>query len=98
MMKAGALAVEARLPSMHRTRRGVVDGGLMSYGPDVSDLHRRSAVYVDKIVKGAKVGDLPGERPTTGKRSSLRKISVELEKGRPTSMSEAGRTIRTALN
>jgi putative ABC transport system substrate-binding protein len=58
------LAMEARLPSMHRARRGVLDGGLMSYGPDASDLYRRSALYVDKIVKGAKPGDLPLEFPT----------------------------------
>jgi putative ABC transport system substrate-binding protein len=59
------LALEARLPSMHRGgRRAVVDGGLMSYAPDVSDLYRRSAAYVDKIVKGAKPGDLALEFPT----------------------------------
>jgi putative ABC transport system substrate-binding protein len=49
---------------MYEEVRFVEDGGLMSYGPSVSDLFRRSAVYVDKIIKGAKPADLPVEQPT----------------------------------
>ena len=49
---------------MYEEVRFVEDGGLMSYGPSVSDLFRRSAVYVHKIIKGAKPADLPVEQPT----------------------------------
>jgi putative ABC transport system substrate-binding protein len=54
-----------RLPTIyHQSEFVVVSGGLMSYGPDFRDLFRRSATYVDKILKGAKPGDLPVQRPT----------------------------------
>src|SRR5581483_5779191 len=53
-----------RLPAMFETPELVRTGGLMAYGPDVSDLFKRSAAYVDKILKGTKPGDLPVERPT----------------------------------
>jgi putative tryptophan/tyrosine transport system substrate-binding protein len=52
------------IPAMYEEVRFVEDGGLMSYGPSSSDLFRRSAVYVDKIIKGAKPADLPVEQPT----------------------------------
>jgi len=58
------LAVKSRLPAMYYRREYVEDGGLMSYGVNLSDLDRRAATYVDKILKGAKPADLPVEQPT----------------------------------
>jgi putative ABC transport system substrate-binding protein len=59
------LAAKHRLPAMYNQADWVVgSGGLMSYGPNFSDLFRRAAVYVDKILKGAKPADLPLEQPT----------------------------------
>lgn len=55
---------KARLPAMYPYRDFVVAGGLMSYGPSYEDLFRRSATYVDKILRGAKPSDLPIEQPT----------------------------------
>jgi len=59
-----ALAAKNRLPAIYSSRRAVEAGGLMSYGPQLRDLFRRAASYVDKILKGAKAGDLPVEQPT----------------------------------
>ncbi len=56
------LALKHRLPTMFGVRDNVVAGGLMSYGPDHIDLTRRAAVYIDKILKGAKPADLPVEQ------------------------------------
>jgi putative tryptophan/tyrosine transport system substrate-binding protein len=58
------LALGARLPTMYANRDAVEVGGLISYGPDIPDLWRRSADYVDKILRGAKPSDLPVEQPT----------------------------------
>jgi putative tryptophan/tyrosine transport system substrate-binding protein len=57
-------ALGARLPTMHGYREYVEAGGLMSYGANLPDLYRRSADYVDKILRGAKPGDIPVEQPT----------------------------------
>jgi putative ABC transport system substrate-binding protein len=56
------LALTHRLPSMFQVRQNVVAGGLMSYAPDVLDLTRRSAAYIDKILKGVQPADLPVEQ------------------------------------
>ena len=58
------LAEKTRLPTMYAWREHVVAGGLMSYGVSLVDLYRQVAVYVDKILKGAKPADLPVEQPT----------------------------------
>jgi putative ABC transport system substrate-binding protein len=58
------LAAQHRLPAMYSRREFAEVGGLLTYGPSFSDNYRRAASYVDKILKGAKPGDLPVERPT----------------------------------
>ena len=57
------LAIEKRLPSMHETSGWVDRGGLMSYSADDAESFKRAAIYVDKILKGAKPADLPVEQP-----------------------------------
>jgi putative tryptophan/tyrosine transport system substrate-binding protein len=59
-----AFAIREKLPSVHRLREYVDDGGLMSYGPDFRVFFRRAADYVDKIFKGTRAEDLPVEQPT----------------------------------
>ena len=63
-IRINTLALAARLPTMHATREAVEAGGLMSYGANVPDLFRFAADYVDKILRGAKPGDIPVEQPT----------------------------------
>ena len=58
------VTLAAQLPTMHGFREYVEAGGLMSYGANFPDLWRRAAVYVDKILRGAKAGDIPVEQPT----------------------------------
>jgi putative ABC transport system substrate-binding protein len=62
--KVIAFAAARRLPTLFESRLFVDEGGLMSYGPNFPALHRRSADYVDKILRGAKPGDLAIEQPT----------------------------------
>ncbi|TMJ80147.1 MAG: ABC transporter substrate-binding protein [Alphaproteobacteria bacterium] len=62
-IRINTLALAARLPTMHGSREPVEAAGLMSYGPNHPDLWRRAADYVDKILRGAKPGDLPVEQP-----------------------------------
>jgi putative ABC transport system substrate-binding protein len=59
-----SLAAKNRLPAIYPFSLFVTDGGLMSYGTNLADLHRRAAVYVDKILKGSKPANLPVEQPT----------------------------------
>jgi len=62
-IRINTLALAARLPTMHGSREPVEAAGLISYGPNHPDLWRRAADYVDKILRGAKPGDLPVEQP-----------------------------------
>jgi len=62
-VRIAELAAKGRVPAIYATSGYVDAGGLMSYGPNVSDLYRRAVVYLDKILKGAKPADLPVERP-----------------------------------
>jgi putative tryptophan/tyrosine transport system substrate-binding protein len=67
VVPAGAFEDDAdahRLPAVYGFREFVVQGGLMSYGPDVVDISRRSAWYVDRILKGENSANLPVQQPT----------------------------------
>ena len=57
------LAVKSRVPAIYHSIEFVEDGGLMTYSANITDLFRRAATYVDKILKGAKPADLPVEQP-----------------------------------
>jgi putative tryptophan/tyrosine transport system substrate-binding protein len=63
-VRINTLVLTARLPTIYNSREWVEAGGLMSYGPNFLDLFRRAAGYVDKILRGAKPGDIPVEQPT----------------------------------
>ena len=63
-IRINTLALSARLPTIYGVREFVEAGGLMSYGPNFLDLYRRSASYVDKILRGTKPADIPVEQPT----------------------------------
>ena len=60
-----ASAGQYRLPAIYYFPLFASDGGLISYGPDETDMFRRTAGYVDRILKGAKAGDLPVQQPTS---------------------------------
>jgi putative ABC transport system substrate-binding protein len=57
-------AAQNNVPAVYNLSTFVRDGGLLSYGPDVIDTFRRAAIYVDRILRGAKPGDLPVQFPT----------------------------------
>jgi putative tryptophan/tyrosine transport system substrate-binding protein len=63
-MSIVTLALSARLPTIYTNAENARAGGLISYGPNVPELFRRAADYVDKILRGAKPGELPVEQPT----------------------------------
>src|SRR5262249_5555597 len=74
------LALGEGLPTVFSTRDFVRAGGFMSYGPSYSDMFRRSADYVDKILRGTKPGDIPVEQPT------LIELSINMQTARALSV------------
>ena len=72
-------ATRHRLPGVHAYRELVEAGGLMSFGPSYADMHKRAAYFVDRILKGAKPGDLPVERPRTFELVINLKVAKALE-------------------
>ena len=63
-IRFNTLALGARLPTVYSLRENVEAGGLISYGPNLPDQFRRAAVFVDRILRGAKPADIPVEQPT----------------------------------
>jgi putative tryptophan/tyrosine transport system substrate-binding protein len=63
-IQINTLALNAGIPTLNGGREYVEDGGLVSYGPDISDMFRRAADFVDKLLHGAKPGDMPVQQPT----------------------------------
>jgi putative ABC transport system substrate-binding protein len=63
-IRVSTLALEARLPTIYGFRELVESGGLMSYGPNFPDLYRRTAEFVDQILRGTRPADIPVEQPT----------------------------------
>jgi putative ABC transport system substrate-binding protein len=81
-----ALSAKHRLPAMYGTREFADEGGLMAYGPHRPDLYRRSAIFVDKILKGAKPADLAVEQPSKFDLIVNRKTAAALGLDLPTSL------------
>lgn len=63
LARIAQLAAKYRLPTIHPQREFVEAGGLIMYGPSETEIYQRAAIYVDKILKGAKPAELPVERP-----------------------------------
>lgn len=81
-----ALAARLRLPAIYNARQYVEAGGLISYGSNIDENHRHAARYVDKILKGARPGDLPVEQPSTIELTVNRKTAAQLGVSLPAEM------------
>ena len=81
-----ALAAARRIPTIYGFREFVMDGGLISYGPDRRDQYRKTAIYVDKILKGAKPADLPVQQPVKFDLAINRRAAALLGLDLPTSI------------